>query len=130
MARSLENSESIERRLIYSVASQQSPVSSHSPLVVSRHSIVVRREHWEIAGNCVQGRGQIPASSVTSTTNDPRVLSNDLSIGWNGGRQNTVLPTIFDLVHRFVRGVEQFIRGGGDVGQRRHTDRRRQVNVE
>ena len=49
-------------------------------------------------------------------------MTNDLSIGGSDGGLNTVLTGFFDLIHRLVRGLHQFISRRRYVGQRGDPD--------
>src|SRR6185436_14621065 len=93
IAMSLENTESIERRL--------------KQFSYGRWSLVVG-----------QGAPRCAAACRTST-NDKRLTTHSLTlrIGGFGSDLNTVLPGILDSVHGPVRGLHQLFGRGGDVGQ-------------
>src|SRR5204862_6859239 len=116
IARSLENSESIERRLNSLPRSRQSAVAGHdgpcrSPAVCC----------------CAAGRG---VHRCEARRNGRRPPTTCLSIGWSGGGLNTVFARVFDLIHGLVGGLDQLLGRCRHVGQCRHADRGREVNIE
>src|SRR5882762_7944331 len=88
IARSLENKESIERRLNES----------------------------SFCGRVVQKRQGRPGLGSV--------------VGGSDGGLNTVLPGVLDLIHRFIRSMDELFRRRGHIGQRGHADRCGEVNVE
>src|SRR5881397_1190162 len=104
MARSLENNESIERRL-----KGRTPISSQRSVVrYGLCAVAGSSDHWLPA----TGHGYVSV------------------IGWSGRDLNPVLAGFLDQIHGFVRGLDQFLGRRGGVGQRRDADRDREVNIE
>src|SRR3954465_2894949 len=96
MARSLENSESIERRL------KRTPVMAENQRA---------RAHGSIECSFEQSRRPVAKRF-------PRRYAS--VIGRSDGGHDTVLAGFFDLIHRFVGGLHELFRRGGDIGQRGH----------
>src|ERR1051326_2270556 len=117
IARSLENNESIERRLKPTLQSRRRRQSAVGSPFTDQSCCQSVQPGAAVTGVAAEGR-DVDINGVLYV------------FGRSDGGHNTVLAGFFDLIHRFVGRLHELFRRCGHIGERRHADRRGEVDVE